>query len=212
MRRIRRARRRSSWSCAKRGEIATVCECARLWRGGLRISEALALNESDIDERRGSLLIRDGKGYKRREAGMDQFGFEQLATWTHRVLLLPGPLFGVIAGPTRRRRWSATAARAELRQLAVEAGVRRRFVSHQLSHAAQSSVLVRAWRSIIQRELGHTDPRNHLGLPAGHRSQRDHRRRLLSPTADDHHNRRSNSVTRPINKRRPAQCWRPPRP
>ena len=66
---------------------------AVLWRGGLRISEALALNETDIDERRGSLLIRHGKGDKRREAGMDQFGFEQLAAWlTHRVLLPPGPL------------------------------------------------------------------------------------------------------------------------
>jgi len=35
---------------------------AVLWRGGLRTSEALALNETDIDERRGSLLIRHGKG------------------------------------------------------------------------------------------------------------------------------------------------------
>jgi integrase len=89
---------------------------AVLWRGGLRISEALALNETDIDERRGSLLIRHDKGDKRREAGMDQFGFEQLAAWlAHRVLLPPGPLFCVIDGQTRGRRWSATAARAELR-------------------------------------------------------------------------------------------------
>ncbi len=63
-----------------------------LWRGGLRISEALALNETDIDEHRGSLLIRHGNGDKRREAGVDQFGFEQLAAWlTHRVSLPPGP-------------------------------------------------------------------------------------------------------------------------
>src|ERR1700729_1356251 len=67
---------------------------AVLWRGGLRISEALALSETDIDSQRGSLLIRHGKGDKRREAGMDQFGFEQLAAWlNHRVLLPPGPLF-----------------------------------------------------------------------------------------------------------------------
>ena len=64
---------------------------AVLWRGGLRISEALALNETDIDERRGSLLIRHGKGDKRREAGMDQFGFEQLAAWlAHRGCCRPG--------------------------------------------------------------------------------------------------------------------------
>ena len=132
---------------------------AVLWRGGLRISEALALNETDIDERRGSLLIRHGKGDKRREAGMDQFGFEQLAAWlAHRVLLPPGPLLCVIDGSTRGRRWSATAARAELRQLAVDAGVRRRFAPHQLRHAhavelAREGVAI----NIIQRQLGHTD-------------------------------------------------------
>jgi hypothetical protein len=66
---------------------------------------------------------RHGKGDKRREAGMDQFGFERLAAWlTHRVSLPVGPLFCVIDGPTRGRRWAATAARSELRQLAAEAG------------------------------------------------------------------------------------------
>ncbi len=33
-----------------------------LWRAGLRIQEALALAESDLDERRGALLVRHGKG------------------------------------------------------------------------------------------------------------------------------------------------------
>jgi site-specific recombinase XerD len=132
---------------------------AVLWRGGLRISEALALRETDIDERRGSLLIRHGKGDKRRESGMDDWGFQQLAAWqTHRVSLPVGPLFCVIDGPTRGRRWAATAARAELRQLASEAGVRRRFAPHQLRHAhavelAREGVAV----NIIQRQLGHTD-------------------------------------------------------
>ena len=59
---------------------------------------------------------------------MDLFGFEQLAAWlTVRVSMPPGPLFCVIDGSTRGRRWAATAARAELRGLAAEAGVRRRF-------------------------------------------------------------------------------------
>lgn len=43
---------------------------------GLRISEALALTETDVDSRRGSLLIRHGKADKRREAGKDEWGFE----------------------------------------------------------------------------------------------------------------------------------------
>jgi integrase len=33
-----------------------------LWRAGLRISEALALTESDLDLNRGAILIRHGKG------------------------------------------------------------------------------------------------------------------------------------------------------
>jgi len=40
-----------------------------LWRGGLRIQEALALGERDLDPRRGSLLVRRGKGGRRREIG-----------------------------------------------------------------------------------------------------------------------------------------------
>jgi integrase len=32
-----------------------------MWRAGLRIQEALALTEGDLDHRRGSLLVRRGK-------------------------------------------------------------------------------------------------------------------------------------------------------
>lgn len=39
---------------------------AILWRAGLRISEALALTESDLDPKNGSVLVRAGKGGKRR--------------------------------------------------------------------------------------------------------------------------------------------------
>ena len=49
-----------------------------LWRAGLRIQEALALAEHDLDYRRGSILVRSGKGGCRREVGMDEWGWEQL--------------------------------------------------------------------------------------------------------------------------------------
>src|SRR5689334_8397431 len=52
-----------------------------LWRAGLRISEALALTESDLDARRGAILVRHGKGDKRREVGMDDWGWEHLQPW-----------------------------------------------------------------------------------------------------------------------------------
>jgi integrase len=47
-----------------------------LWRAGLRIHEALALAEADLDRRRGSLLVRRGKGGRRREVGMDDWAWE----------------------------------------------------------------------------------------------------------------------------------------
>src|SRR5947209_9259432 len=76
-----------------------------LWRGGLRVQEALALSEHDLDPRRGSVLVRRGKGGRRREVGMDAWGWENLRPWLAERLELPaGPLFCVIDGPTP---WSA---------------------------------------------------------------------------------------------------------
>ena len=45
-----------------------------LWRAGLRISEALDLAETDLDRFTGGILIRRGKGGKRRVVGMDRWG------------------------------------------------------------------------------------------------------------------------------------------
>jgi len=42
-----------------------------LRRGGQRIREALALSERDLDAHRGSVLVRSGKGGRRREFGTD---------------------------------------------------------------------------------------------------------------------------------------------
>jgi site-specific recombinase XerD len=43
---------------------------------GLRISEALELSESDLDPRRGAIVVRHGKGDKRREIRMDTWAWE----------------------------------------------------------------------------------------------------------------------------------------
>ena len=106
-----------------------------LWRAGLRINETLSLTESDLDKRPGSILIRHGKNDRRREIGMDGWAWSALEPWLiERAKLPAGPLFCVIIGPTRGHRWSAGAARLELRRIAIEAGVRRRFAPHQLRH------------------------------------------------------------------------------
>jgi site-specific recombinase XerD len=128
-----------------------------LWRAGLRISEALALAETDLEHSRGSLLVRRGKGDKRREVGMDEWAWDQLRPWQDLRRELPiGPLFCVISGATCGRHWAPAAARHEVRAAAARAGVRRRFAPHQLRHAhavelARESVGL----NVIQRQLGH---------------------------------------------------------
>ena len=100
---------------------------AILWRAGLRISEALAFTETDLDARTGSVLVRSGKGGKRRMVGMDDWAWEHVA-------------------------------RGELRRLAAEAGVRRRFAPHQLRHAHAIEMAHEAIPlPIIQRQLGHAN-------------------------------------------------------
>jgi site-specific recombinase XerD len=90
---------------------------------------------------------------------MDRWGWEQLHPWIEQRRRMPvGPLFCVIDGPTRGRPWSSDAARAQLRRVAAEARVRRRFAPHQLRHAhavelAHEGVPL----NVIQRQLGHTN-------------------------------------------------------
>jgi hypothetical protein len=90
---------------------------------------------------------------------MDDWAWEQLEPWlSERVELPVGPLFCVVSGPTRGRPWSAGAARSELRRVARQAGVRRRFAPHQPRHAhavemAREGVPL----IVIQRQLGHTN-------------------------------------------------------
>jgi hypothetical protein len=94
-----RAVRRQTRGCATRADPPTVEEIilvmrqagpgpyadrtrgliAILWRAGLRISEALALTETDLDARTGSVLVRSGKGGKRRMVGMDDWAWEHVA-------------------------------------------------------------------------------------------------------------------------------------
>jgi hypothetical protein len=67
-------------------------------------AQARALGGRDLDPRRGSLLVRGGKGGRRREIGMDGWGFEQLGPWlAARVELPVRPPVCVMDGPTRGR-------------------------------------------------------------------------------------------------------------
>ncbi len=92
---------------------------------------------------------------------MDEWGWGQLRPWLDRRVAMPvGPLFCVIEGPTRGRPWTAPAVRIQLRRLAAQAGVRRRFAPHQLRHAHAVELAREGLAlNIIQRQLGHANLR-----------------------------------------------------
>jgi integrase len=130
-----------------------------LWRAGLRIGEALDLAETDLDPSRGAVLVRRGKGGRRREVGMDRWAWSQLEPWIAVRRQLPvGALLCVIRGATAGRHWESSSARKQLARTAAKAGVRRRFAPHQLRHAhavemAHEGVPL----VVIQRQLGHAN-------------------------------------------------------
>ena len=150
-----------------------------LWRAGLRISEALALTESDLDVNRGAILIRRGKGGKRREVGMDRWAWEQLSPWLQLRTTLPvGALLCVLRGPTAGHAWAPAGVRSAAAPCRRPSRCPAAFAPHQLRHAhagrdvarggavARYPTPARACRS-----------RHHLGLPARDRQHRDRPRR-----------------------------------
>ena len=170
-----------------------------LWRGALRVQEALALGERDLDPRRGSLLVRNGKGGRRREIGMDDWGFEQLRPWlAARVELPVGPLFCVIDGPTRGHPWSSANARVEFRRLGRPVG--------DPAPLRAAPAAPRPRRRARARRRGAQchpaparprQPRHDQHLPAGHRYRRDHCRRPRPARAHDVRHRRPASLSDP---------------
>jgi site-specific recombinase XerD len=127
------------------------------WRAGLRISEALALNETDLDHDRGALLVRHGKGDKRREVGMDRWAWSPLEPWLKLRTSLPvGRLFCVVRGPTRGLPCAPAGIREQLHHAALTAGVRRRFAPHQLRHA-HAVEMSREGISLIVIQRQHAD-------------------------------------------------------
>jgi site-specific recombinase XerC len=91
-----------------------------LRRAGLRVREALALAEHDLDPRRGSLLVRNGKRGRRWEVGMDEWGLgatPPVAGRARRAARRHAVLHH--RRPTRGRPWSGAAVRSEYRRLAA---------------------------------------------------------------------------------------------
>ena len=157
-----------------------------LWRADLRIDEALALREADLDRRRGSILVRRGKGGRRREIGMDDWGWQELDPWLSARVALPiGPLFCVISGRTRGRPWDD-------QRCPRRAATRRRQGGRAPTLRPAPAAPRTRGRDGARRRPAHRhptparaqQPRDHLGLSTGHRQRRDHRRGPRAPRSN----------------------------
>jgi site-specific recombinase XerD len=128
-----------------------------MWRTGMRISEALALEERDLERRNLTMVIRHGKGDRRRIVAMDEWGWRQLDRWLELRKTFPfGQVFCVLHGPTAGRAMHDSEVRRQLSQAGKRAGLRRRVNPHALRHTHA----VELWREgvdlfRVQKQLGH---------------------------------------------------------
>lgn len=128
-----------------------------MWRGGLRIAEALSLIVSDVDLARGAVQVRHGKGDRSRWVGVDEKTCDLLARWIDRraSLGLNGgePLFCTLKGGALDQAY----VRKMVKRKAEAAGIERRMHPHGLRHAyaaglAQEGVPI----NVIRDALGHS--------------------------------------------------------
>ena len=128
-----------------------------LWRTGLRISEALALREKDVDLIEGRLVVQCGKGGKRRVVGIDQGTLDVLEEWLKRRSQVAPPAAAPLfctrcGGPI-----DSSYIRRLLPRLALAAGVHKRVHAHGLRHAFATELQAEgAPLSMIRDLLGHS--------------------------------------------------------
>ena len=158
-----------------------------LWRAGLRIQEALALTEGDLDQCRGSLLVGRGKGERPREVGMDGWGWDELRPWLE---LRPELPIAAFAG--RHPRHNARPPLVARRRPRGAAADRCRGRGPTPLRATPAAPRPRGRdgprRRAADRDPAPTrpqQPRDHVRLSARHRQRRDHRDRTRATGADD---------------------------
>jgi site-specific recombinase XerD len=143
-------------SATSRTGIRNRAMITLLYRGGLRISEALALRPADVDPDRGTVRVMDGKGNKPRTVGLDPGAMATVQRWADkrreagirgRVLLCT-----LAGGPM-----SPQYARAMLARIAAKAGIERRVVPHQLRHTHAAELVAEGVpMPVIRDQLGHS--------------------------------------------------------
>lgn len=135
-----------------------------MWRAGLRIAEALALELRDVDLQAGTLTVRHGKGNRRRVVGLDPTGQAVLERWLEARARLGvprgAPVFCTVSKPAPGRPYQSPQARIMLKRRAHRAGIDKRVHPHGLRHTFAVELLREGLDvKMIQLQLGHNDLR-----------------------------------------------------
>lgn len=147
-------------TCSKRAltGIRNQALIVMLYRGGTRISEALALLPKDLNAQAGTVRILHGKGDKARVVGLDAGAWAILQLWLDRRaaagISSRAPVFCTLQGKSMKTAY----VRKLLPRLARKAGIERRVHAHGLRHTHAFELACEGTPiHIIQSQLGHSN-------------------------------------------------------
>lgn len=127
-----------------------------MYRGGLRLGEALAVSPKDIDAEQGTVTVLRGKGGRRRTVGLDPGAMAMVLLWVEKRgdfnVGPKRPLFCTLTGGKLHQSY----VRTLLPRLASRAGIEKRVHPHGLRHTLAYELMMEGIPvPLIQRQLGH---------------------------------------------------------
>jgi site-specific recombinase XerD len=123
---------------------------------GLRISELLHLQVTDIDSARMVVNVRQGKGAKDRQVPLSPRLLVELRQWWCRHRTKPW-LFPGMAGESGQRPMNATSVQRMVKQVVTRAQLRKKASLHTLRHSYATHLLEAGVDVVtLQKLLGHT--------------------------------------------------------
>lgn len=147
-------------ACSKRAPtgIRNRALIALLYRGLLRIDEALSLKPKDLDHSAGTIRVLHGKGDKARTVALDDAAWGVLAVWLERgkALGMNGrhPVFCTLRG----KRLLPSYCRRLFTRLGSKAGIGKRVHPHGLRHTGAAEMRAEGIDvGIIAKQLGHAN-------------------------------------------------------
>ena len=146
-------------------EVAQLLETARPGRErvlmqtayacGLRLSELLSLQVTDIDSARMVVNVRQGKGAKDRQVPLSARLLGELRTWWCRHRTKPW-LFPGMTGASRQRPMNVTSVQRMVKQVVTRAKLRKAASMHTLRHSYATHLLEAGVDVVtLQKLLGH---------------------------------------------------------